>query len=294
MSKKFSPAVVWLPIDSIIQYVHNNKHHPTEQIDKIASSIAEYGFDVPVVVDEDNIILKGHGRHLAAQKLGLREVPVIIRTDLSPAQKKACRIADNKVAESSYNFEALKLEMEALSEMNFDLELTGFSLDECGSLFNLGTLDFQGSQIFGESGIPTEPKQPEGSHALPHDGQMPLPHDSAPLESSNNELVKSDGSLLELTQITIAEPQHQVEKGQVWKVGPHVLIVAEVLTEWQSWKDFLTGDRTIFAPYPGPFVPLTVKAEEHQLVMVQPDTYIAGHILDQYEAVKGQGSVSRG
>lgn len=293
MAKKFSPEVVWLPIDRIIPYVHNNKHHPTEQVDKIASAIAEYGFDVPIVVDEDGIILKGHGRHLAAQKIGLKEAPVIVRTDLSPAQKKACRIADNKVAESSYNFEALKLEMEALSEMNFDLELTGFSLDECGSLFNLGTIDFQGAQIFGESGIPTEPKQPDVSHELNADAP-PLPQDSTALESGNNELVKSDGSLLELTQITIAEPRHQVEKGQVWKVGPHVLIVAEVLTEWQSWKDFLTGDRTIFTPYPGPFVPLTVKAEEYQLVMVQPDAYIAGHILDQYAAVNGAEAVQRG
>jgi hypothetical protein len=294
MLNSFEAEIQWLSPMDLIGYVNNVKQHPQWQIDRIASSIAEFGFTVPVVIDSRKVLIAGHGRLEAARKLGLEKIPVIVRNDLTPAQVKALRIADNRVAESPWDMDSLKVELESLSEMNFDLELTGFSLDECGSLFNLGTIDFQGAQIFGESGIPTEPKQPEGSHALPNDGQVLLPHGSAPLESGNNELVKSDGSLLELTQITIAEPLHQVEKGQVWKVGPHILVVAEVLTEWQSWKDFLTGDRTIFAPYPGPFVPLTVKAEEHHLVMVQPDTYIAGHILDQYEAVKGQGSVSRG
>lgn len=293
MAKQFSPEVVWLPIEKITPYPLNNKLHPPSQIDAIAGSILEFGWDVPIVTDEEGVILKGHGRHLAARKLGLKDVPVIVRADLSPAQKKACRIADNKVSVSDWDMDSLKVELESLKEMNFDLELTGFNLDECDSLFNLGTIDFQGAQIFGESGNLTEPKQPEVSHALSDDAP-PVPNDSTALESGNNELVKSDGSLLELTQITIAEPRHQVEKGQVWKVGPHVLVIAEVLTEWQSWKDFLTGDRTLFAPYPGPFVPLTVKAEEYHLVMVQPDAYIAGHILDQYAAVNGQGTVQRG
>nr|WP_242042081.1 ParB/Srx family N-terminal domain-containing protein [Leptolyngbya sp. FACHB-541] len=286
------PTVVWVPIDQITPYIHNNKQHPQSQIDKLASCIIEYGFDVPIVVDEDNVILKGHGRRMAALKLGLTEVPVIKRTDLTPAQKKACRIADNKVAESPWDFEALKLEMAALDEMNFDLQMTGFSLEECSSLFDLGVIDFQGKQIFGEDGPPTPP-EPDTSHELDEGRSPQFSRQDAHDDDDQSELERSDGSLLELVEIVIAEPRHQVQRGQVWQLGNHVLVVADVLTGWQSWKDYLSGD-AIFAPYPGPFVPLTVKGEERRLVMVQPDEYIAGHILDQYENVKGAGSVQRG
>lgn len=293
MAKQFSPKVVWVPLDSITPYPHNNKLHPKSQIDAIAGSIIEYGFDVPIVVDEDSVILKGHGRHLAARKLGLEKVPVIVRADLTPAQKKACRIADNKVSQSDWDYDALKVELESLKEMKFDLDLTGFNLDECNSIFNLGTMEFQGKQIFGEDGTPPEP-EPEHS---PPSGQL---HHSTRDERSPDPDIddepkgeQSDGSLLELVEVTIAEPRHQVEHGQVWHLDGHVLIIAEVLTEWQRWKDYLAGD-VIFAPYPGPFIPLSLKAEESPLVMVQPDVYIAGHILDQYENVKGAGRVKRG
>lgn len=102
----------------------------------------------------------------------------------------------------------------------------------------------------------------------------------------------SDGSLLSLLNITIDEPRHAVESGDVWSVGPHVLIVAEVVTEWHLWSKYLTGENVIFAPYPGPFVPMTIKADNaSRVVMVQPDKYIAGHILDHYEEINGADTV---
>lgn len=238
------------------------------------------------------MILKGHGRHLAARKLGMEKVPVIVRADLTPAQKKACRIADNKVSQSDWDYDALKIELESLKEMKFDLDLTGFNLDECKSIFDLGVMDFQGKQIFGEDGTPPEP---EPEYTPPSEQYDPRTVGRSPDPDIDDEPrgEQSDGSLLELVEVTIAEPRHQVEHGQVWRLDEHVLIIAEVLTEWQRWKDYLNGN-VIFAPYPGPFIPLTLKAEESRLVMVQPDTYIAGHILDQYENVKGAGRVKRG
>jgi ParB-like nuclease domain len=293
MAKQFSPEVIWLPIEKITPYPLNNKLHPPSQIDAIAGSILEYGFDVPIVVDEDGVILKGHGRHLAARKLNLTQVPVIVRSDLTAAQKKACRIADNKVGVSDWDYESLKVELEELKELDFDLDLTGFSIEECDSLFNLGVMDFQGKQIFGEDGAAPEPGRPLGylqSSAL---NPNPQPTNSPDhQESSPDNDQKSDGSLQALIEVTIAPPRHQVEKGQVWRLGSHLLVVAEVVTGWQQWVKWLDGD-VLFAPYPGPFVPLTLKAEERSLVMVQPDEYIAGHILDQYENVKGVGSVSK-
>jgi hypothetical protein len=288
MAKQFSPEIIWVPIDKITPYPLNNKLHPPSQIDAIAGSIIEYGFDVPIVVDEDGVILKGHGRHLASRKLDLLEVPVIIRADLTTAQKKACRIADNKVGVSDWDYESLKVELEALQELDFDLDLTGFSLEECDSIFNLGVIDLQDKQIFGENGTPMSPAG--GGYTSQNSGS---PEDDEGSDPDHQEAgQKSDGSLLALTEITIANPRHEVNKGDVWNLGQHIMVVADVLTEWHKWNGYLKGD-VIFAPYPGPFVPLTLKAEERSLVMVQPDEYIAGHILDQYENVKGVGSVKR-
>jgi site-specific DNA-methyltransferase (adenine-specific) len=123
---KFDAQIIRVAIDSVIPYANNTKKHPVEQIDKLASMIAEYGHDVPIVVDADNVVIKGHGRLLACKKLGMTTVPVIVRDDLTPAQAKASRIADNKVAESEWDEDLLRLELSELDELGFDLDLTGF------------------------------------------------------------------------------------------------------------------------------------------------------------------------
>lgn len=118
-----------VPIESVTPYHANIKKHPQSQVDQLASMIAEYGWDQPIVVDGKGVIIKGHGRLEAAKKLGLTEIPVVKRTDLTPAQVKAARIADNKVAESEWDLDNLKLELAELGELDFDLSLTGFDED---------------------------------------------------------------------------------------------------------------------------------------------------------------------
>jgi DNA modification methylase len=132
---KFEPNVESWEIGKIIPYALNSKKHPDNQIDKIAASMVEFGMDVPVVVDGDGVLIKGHGRRLAAIKLGLTHLPVIIRTDLSPAQVKAARIADNRISQSDWDTEFLELELKQLEEMDFDLELTGFDQRELDAFF---------------------------------------------------------------------------------------------------------------------------------------------------------------
>ena len=122
--------IVYLSPKKLIPYFRNTKAHPTEQIDKIASSISEFKFDQPIVVDEGNIIIKGHGRREAALRLKMETVPVIVRTDLSDAQKKAARIMDNKSAESDWIESDLILEFKDLKELDFDLDLTGFDIGD--------------------------------------------------------------------------------------------------------------------------------------------------------------------
>ena len=103
----------------------------------------------------------------------------------------------------------------------------------------------------------------------------------------------SDGSLLSLTNVTIDQPRYAVEAGDVWEVGGHILVCIDVLTGWPLWAPYLEGDRTIFIPYAGPYALLTIKAEKYRMVLVQPDTYIAGHILDRYEEIHGADSIAK-
>lgn len=102
---------------------------------------------------------------------------------------------------------------------------------------------------------------------------------------------KSDGSKLSLLDITIEDPRHHVESGEVWQLGEHVLICANVLTQWALYIDYLVDD-VIFAPYPGPFVPLSKVSEMRRIIMVQPDPYICGHIIDRYEDINGDEAIA--
>lgn len=118
------------PIDDLKPYAHNPKTHPAEQVEKIAASITEFGFMVPILIDADNYIIAGHGRLLAARKHGLVEVPTIRVDHLTEAQIRAYRIADNKLTESPWDLEMLESEIAILQDMDFDIDLTGFDEDE--------------------------------------------------------------------------------------------------------------------------------------------------------------------
>lgn len=151
--------VVLKSLDQIIPYI-NNPRINEKGIDKVASSIKEFGFNSPIILDKDNVIIAGHTRYLAAQKLGLEEVPCINVEHLSPAQIKAYRIADNKVAEySDWEDELLKLELEQLKELEFDLNLTGFEEWETEHLLNpISEEDLQDFFVEKEN-KPKEPKK---------------------------------------------------------------------------------------------------------------------------------------
>lgn len=136
-----STEVQMWDINKIIPYPQNNKQHPASQIDKIAASMKTFGVDVPLVVDGDGVLLKGHGRRLAALKIGLKQLPVIVRTDLTPNQIRAARIADNRVAQSDFDMDALFSEMEALNDEGFDLSATGFDPEEIAKLFGIDLED---------------------------------------------------------------------------------------------------------------------------------------------------------
>lgn len=120
----------------LIPYVNNSRTHSEQQVQQVASSIKEFGFTNPILIDEDSGIIAGHGRLMAAQKLGLDEVPTITLEGLTEAQRKAYVIADNKLAlNAGWDFETLKIEMESIAE-DFDLRLLGFDDQELANIID--------------------------------------------------------------------------------------------------------------------------------------------------------------
>jgi ParB-like chromosome segregation protein Spo0J len=145
MSAKQSkfPLIKTAQVADLIPYARNSRTHSDEQITQIAASIKEFGFLNPVIVDGENGIIAGHGRVMAAKKLGMTELPAVEASHLTGAQRRAYIIADNKLAlNAGWDFEALKLEMIDLEQADFDLELTGFNNEETLKLLGDGIEEF--------------------------------------------------------------------------------------------------------------------------------------------------------
>jgi hypothetical protein len=126
-------AVRWLPVEALRPNERNARVHSGEQVARIAQSIAAFGFNAPVLVDEKGGVLAGHGRVLAAKRLGLKEVPAIMLDHLGEAQRRAFMIADNRLAELAFWDEGrLRLELEELKNLDLDfaVDATGFTMDE--------------------------------------------------------------------------------------------------------------------------------------------------------------------
>ncbi|MGU0713175.1 site-specific DNA-methyltransferase [Pseudomonas aeruginosa] len=123
------------PTAKLVPYARNARTHSDEQVAQIAASIAEFGFTNPILAGSDGVIVAGHGRLAAAQKLGLEIVPVVVLDHLSPTQRRALVIADNRIAENAgWDDAMLRIEIAALQDDNFDLSLTGFDADALAEL----------------------------------------------------------------------------------------------------------------------------------------------------------------
>ena len=153
MTTKF-PMHTQKPVADLIPYARNPRTHSEAQVAQIAASIKEFGFLNPVIIDGENGIVAGHGRVMAAQKLGMTEVPCVEASHLTEAQRRAYVIADNKLAlNAGWDDELLAIEFADLDAAGFDLELTGFSLDEIAALDGVQELD-------GMPELPTGDKEP--------------------------------------------------------------------------------------------------------------------------------------
>jgi DNA modification methylase len=145
-------------INDLIEYDSNPREHTPEQVEQVANSIKEFGWTMPILIDDTNEIIAGHGRLMAGKQLGIKEVPCIIAKGWSDEQKKAYCIADNKLTENStWSKDFLKLNLTNLYDNEFDLKLTGFSDDELSKILPDFNID---EGLTDEDDVPTPPEEP--------------------------------------------------------------------------------------------------------------------------------------
>ena len=129
--KRYEEGVVLKDVSELVGYEGNSRTHSTDQVAQLAASIEEFGFTNPVLIDPTGVIVAGHGRLMAARKLGMEQVPCLVLSGLSETQLKAYVIADNKLAlNAGWDLDVLAIELETLKALDFDISLTGFSTVE--------------------------------------------------------------------------------------------------------------------------------------------------------------------
>ncbi len=153
-----TPELRMVAVDPLIPYARNARTHNDAQVAQIAASIAEYGWTNPILTDGERGVIAGHGRLMAARKLGLKEVPVIELAHLTPEQKKAYILADNRIAENAgWDQELLKLELAELQAADYDLSIMGFTDEEIDDLLNPQD---EGGGLTEDDAIPEPPVDP--------------------------------------------------------------------------------------------------------------------------------------
>ena len=248
----------YVPLDSIAGNPRNPKRHSLRDI---RDSMSRFGYTEPCILDErTQMLLSGHGRVetlLAERELG-HTAPEGVMVDgdgtwLVPVVRGVSTKDDSEAA--AYLIAANQLTIKG-----------GWADDALAAL-----LAEIGKTEMGLTGVGYDEK--EVAAILARGGYT-----------------ASDGSLLGIADVSYEDPRHVVEHGQVWTVGPHTLVVADVMTEWALWAPLLTDD-ALFMPYPGPYVALSLKAADRRMILVHPDNWLAGHVLDKFQAIHGPDSV---
>jgi hypothetical protein len=209
--------------------------------------------DRPLIALPDGTVIAGNMRLTAAIALGWESIPVVFH-EYDEAKARQVALRDNNPW-GDWDDQGLAELLKELEEQQIDLDLTGFTADDIESrLIALAEMDLP-------------PLDPEADD--------------------------DRGTDLALADVSIGDPVYEVASGEVWSLGPHVLVVEQVYDGWQNWVEFLTDEHVLFVPYPTPTLPLTVRANSNRLVMVQPDPWLAGHVLDKYAAVRGEDQITK-
>lgn len=206
-------------VNDLIPYI-NNPRNNENAIDKVASSIKEFGFKVPIVIDKDNTVVTGHTRLLASKKLGLEEVPCVVANDLSKAQIKAFRIADNKVSEyATWDNDMLQLELEELEELNFDLDSLSIDFSDFDLQLELDDIDDD-----------VEEEQYTKEVNIPH-------YDITGEKPSLEDLVKEDKTKKLIEKITRSEIDKDIKEFLIKAAYRHLAFNYQNIAEYYAHAD---------------------------------------------------------
>lgn len=236
---------------------HTHPENPKDHdIEGLTESFERFGFTVPILVDDrTGYIAAGHGRleTLETMRLALKEPPELVDVTADDWMAPVIRGWSSKDDDELIAY---------VIADNRHTEKGGWINDKLTSL--LERLE-KGPGLAGT-----------GYDGKDLKGMLDGIRDAA--------ASVSDGSLLALADVTVGEPDHECQIGDVFRIGErHVLVVADVMNGWRSWKPFLEGE-SIFVPYPGPYAALSERAELSPMVLVQPDPFLAGHLLDKFAA----------
>lgn len=250
-----------VPIKSLVPDPDNARLHPERNMEAIKDSLALYGQTTAIVARKSNrVVMAGNGRLQGAKDLGWTEIAVSF-VDMDDAMAAGYGLADNRTAElAAWDMEVVH-RLDKLYAEHDGYGAVGWNLDELTVL----RTDWESFT-----------------------GLLPTEEDGEEIERA-----PGDAELLMKLKVTIGEPETQVEDGQVYTLGRHTLAVVDVVHDVRRWMSLLK-ETCIFAPYPGPLVPQTLIAAdpEKTLLLVQPNCYIAGQMLDQYKAAYGEESVT--
>lgn len=239
-----------VPIDSLHPYHRNARTHDLEAV---AESLRVNGQYRPIVVNRGthtgraDEILAGNGTWQAAKHLGWESIAVTY-VDVDDQGARRVVLIDNR-ANDLAGYDDLAL-AELLRELDQDYAGTGFAQDHLDQLLQ----DLADAALNSGDG-----------------------------EDDPGDSEADAGTLLALADVSVAEPVHQPAHGSRWRVGDHLLVVARVSAEHDQWRDDLPG--RIFCPYPDPYLTLSTLATSEPLLLVQPNRYLAGHLLDKHDAV---------
>lgn len=222
-------------IDALVPYENNARTHSSEQLEKIKASIQEFGFINPILIDGKFNVIAGHGRIEAAKLEGYTELPCLFVEDLSDAQKRAYIIADNRLAlDAGWDFAKLKFEFEELGEMKFDLETTGFNMDEIMEILSPEE-DIHVTEDDFEYELPVEPKSQRGQvYQL---GDHRLMCGDSTVSEDVAKLMRDD-----LAHMVFTDPPWNVNYGDVKEGNSQGYKPRTILNDFmgtESFKDFM-------------------------------------------------------
>ena len=238
-----------MPAAKLVPYARNARTHSEEQVAQIAASISEFGFTNPILIGDDDVIIAGHGRLMAAQRLGLTEVPTIVLDHLNAAQRRALVVADNKIAlNAGWDLEILMEQVDVIRSEGFDLDLIGFSDAEIDAMMDEleGGSDDEGSgAVDGEDDVPEAPVDPVSrpGDVWLMDGHRLLCGDS----TVATDVQKLMGAVKPMLMVT--DPPYGVEYDPAWRnkaLGQATARTGKVLNDdkadWRETWALFPGD----------------------------------------------------